>query len=143
MKKTHLELLALFLTVFLTDINAQSKNKLFYNEMLKVNGYGPWLIFGDHGGSANPLREGKFTTFEGGQRVPCLMKWPQKIPASSECSEIVSTLDLLPTVAKITNSKLPSNKIDGHNIQKLMLGKKIQKVRLTLFTTTGVGILKL
>ncbi len=48
---------------------------------------GPWLIFGEHGGSADPLREGKFTTFEGGQRVPCIMKWPAVIPQGSETSE--------------------------------------------------------
>lgn len=84
---------------------------------------GPWLIFGDHGGSANPLREGKFTTFEGGQRVPCIMKWPNVIPADSECNEIASTLDLLPTVANITGANLPPQKIDGHNILNLISEK--------------------
>jgi arylsulfatase A-like enzyme len=84
---------------------------------------GPWLIFGEHGGSANPLREGKFTTFEGGQRVPCIMKWPAEIPEGIETSEIASTLDLLPTIANITGSKLPVNKIDGHNIIELINGK--------------------
>lgn len=88
---------------------------------------GPWLIFGDHGGSADPLREGKFTTFEGGQRVPCLMKWPQTIPGGTTCSEIASTLDLLPTIAGITNSQLSTNKIDGHNIIKLIKGDKNAK----------------
>ena len=41
---------------------------------------GPWLAYGNHGGSALPLREGKMTAFEGGQRVPCIMRWPGKIP---------------------------------------------------------------
>jgi arylsulfatase A-like enzyme len=85
---------------------------------------GPWLSFGAHGGSARPLREGKFTTFEGGQRVPCLMKWPGEIPAGSECNEIASTLDFLPTIANITGSNLPANKIDGHDIQDLISGKE-------------------
>jgi arylsulfatase A len=84
---------------------------------------GPWLIFGDHGGAADPLREGKFTTFEGGQRVPCIMKWPTIIPKGSECNEIASTLDLLPTVASITGSTLPKNKIDGHDITDLISGE--------------------
>ncbi|MDN5204575.1 sulfatase [Fulvivirgaceae bacterium BMA10] len=88
---------------------------------------GPWLIFGDHGGSAYPLREGKFTTFEGGQRVPCLMKWPKVIPEGYVCSEIASTLDMLPTIAKITGSNLPSRKIDGYDITDLMLGKQDAK----------------
>ena len=88
---------------------------------------GPWLIFGDHGGSADPLREGKFTTFEGGQRVPCLMKWPELIPEGKECNEIASTLDFLPTIADITGAKLPDKKIDGHNIIDLMKAKKNAK----------------
>ncbi|MEM9144377.1 MAG: sulfatase, partial [Bacteroidota bacterium] len=81
---------------------------------------GPWLIFGDHGGSAYPLREGKFTTFEGGQRVPCVMKWPAQIPPGRQCNEIASTLDFLPTMAHITGAQLPKKKIDGHNIIDLM-----------------------
>lgn len=84
---------------------------------------GPWLIFGDHGGSAGPLREGKFTTFEGGQRVPCVMKWPKSIPAASTTDQIASTIDLLPTIAKITNAKLPANKIDGQDISKIFTGE--------------------
>jgi arylsulfatase A-like enzyme len=83
---------------------------------------GPWLIFGEHGGSADPLREGKFTTFEGGQRVPCIMKWPAGIPKGSVTDEIASTLDLLPTIAKITGSELPPNKIDGHDISAILEG---------------------
>ncbi|MEQ6120692.1 sulfatase [Reichenbachiella sp. MALMAid0571] len=83
---------------------------------------GPWLIFGDHGGSADPLREGKFTTFEGGQRVACLMKWTKTIPKGTVCSEIASTLDLLPTIAGITGARLPDKKIDGHDIRDLISG---------------------
>ncbi|MBN1339128.1 MAG: sulfatase [Bacteroidales bacterium] len=85
---------------------------------------GPWLIFGAHGGLAKPLREGKFTTFEGGMRVPCIMKWPGTIPAGKECSEMAATIDLLPTIAKITGSELPVNKIDGNDISNLILGEK-------------------
>lgn len=88
---------------------------------------GPWLIFGDHGGSAYPLREGKFTTFEGGQRVPCLMKWPKVIPSSSECKELASTMDILPTVAEISGASLPPHKIDGNSILELISGKKDAK----------------
>ncbi|MEO1011898.1 MAG: sulfatase [Bacteroidota bacterium] len=84
---------------------------------------GPWLIFGDHGGSSEPLREGKFTTFEGGQRVPCVMKWPSQIPQGAECDEIATTLDILPTIAHIIGAPLPEKKIDGHSIIDLMNGK--------------------
>jgi arylsulfatase A len=83
---------------------------------------GPWLVYGDHGGSAEPLREGKFTTFEGGMRVPCIMKWPGKVPSGSVCHEIAATIDLLPTISAITGSQLPDHKIDGQNIQDLIFG---------------------
>nr|WP_299381095.1 sulfatase [Allomuricauda sp.] len=84
---------------------------------------GPWLIFGEHGGSSTPLREGKFTTFEGGQRVPCIMKWPAQIPSGKVCDEIATTMDFLPTIAEISGAKLPDRKIDGHNITELLKGK--------------------
>lgn len=84
---------------------------------------GPWLVFGDHGGSATPLREGKFTTFEGGMRVPCVMKWPGKIPENTICDELAATIDLMPTIAALTSSELSSNKIDGNDIRELVLGK--------------------
>lgn len=94
---------------------------------------GPWLSRGTHGGTAEPLREGKGTTFEGGMRVPCVMKWPNVIAAGSECIEIASTMDLLPTFANITGSDLPSNKIDGHNIIDLMSSKKNAKSPTKVF----------
>ena len=68
---------------------------------------GPWLQFKNHGGSAKPLRAGKGTTFEGGQRVPCIMWAPGRIPAGTSTNAMASTMDLLPTIAAITESKLP------------------------------------
>ncbi|MDF1825280.1 MAG: sulfatase [Verrucomicrobiales bacterium] len=84
---------------------------------------GPWLKFRNHGGSAGPLREGKGTTFEGGQRVPCVMWGPGRIPAGTECDELIGTIDLLPTIAALTGTKLPGkNKIDGLDASDLLLG---------------------
>jgi arylsulfatase len=77
---------------------------------------GPWLQYGNHGGSAGELREGKFTTFEGGQRVPCIMKWSGKIPVESTGDQIISTMDFLPTIAAFTGAKLPSRQIDGQDM---------------------------
>lgn len=82
---------------------------------------GPWLSYGPHGGSARPLREGKGTAWEGGVRVPCLMRWPGKIPAGTECSELAATIDLLPTIAKLVGAELPVRKIDGLDISNLLL----------------------
>ncbi len=83
---------------------------------------GPWLSYGDHSGSASKLREGKGTVWEGGVRVPCIMRWPGKIPAGSVCSEPAMTIDLLPTVAHLTGTQLPGHKIDGQNIWPLIDG---------------------
>jgi arylsulfatase len=84
---------------------------------------GPWLNFGNHAGSAGALREGKGTSFEGGQRVPCLVKWPGNVPAGSICNKMASTIDILPTFAGICRATLPVNKIDGVDITGLFMNK--------------------
>lgn len=84
---------------------------------------GPWLSYGNHAGSAAPLREGKGTMFEGGYREPCLMRWPGKIPPATTCDELCTTMDLLPTIAALIEVELPSDRvIDGKNIWPLMTG---------------------
>ncbi len=85
---------------------------------------GPWLNFGNHAGSADPLREGKGTMWEGGPRVSTVMRWPDKIPAGIECDEIASTIDILPTLSEITGAALPEKKIDGVSILSLLEGQK-------------------
>jgi len=84
---------------------------------------GPWLFYGDHAGSADPLREGKGTTFDGGQREPCIMWWPGTIPAGAVCHEVATTMDILPTMAALAGARLPNHKIDGKDMTPLMLGK--------------------
>ena len=81
---------------------------------------GPWLSYGDHAGTARPLREGKGTTFDGGQREPCIMRWPGKIPAGTICKEPVTAMDILPTLTRLAGAKLPNRRIDGENIWPLM-----------------------
>ncbi len=81
---------------------------------------GPWLSYGDHAGSARPLREGKGTAFEGGIREPTLMRWPGKIPAGTTCDELASSIDILPTVAALVGAELPTHTIDGRDIRPLM-----------------------
>jgi arylsulfatase A len=85
---------------------------------------GPWLTYGNHAGSAKPLRDGKTTTFDGGQRTPCIMRWPGKIPAGRTCREIVTAMDILPTLMMLTDAKLPAKPIDGKNIWPLMTGQQ-------------------
>lgn len=83
---------------------------------------GPWLNYGNHAGSAGGLREGKGTSFEGGQRVPCLMSWKGTIPEGIVCSKLASGIDILPTIAGIAGASLPENKIDGVSLIELMKG---------------------
>jgi len=81
---------------------------------------GPWLSYGGHSGEAIPLREGKGTSWEGGVRVPCIMRWPGKLPAGRVQAEPAMTIDLLPTIAWLTGAELPRRHIDGLDIWQLM-----------------------
>jgi arylsulfatase A len=90
---------------------------------------GPWLVYGNHAGSSGGLREGKNTAFEGGVRVPFIARWPKHIPSNSTCSSFAGLIDLLPTVADITNTKTLPNAIDGKSMLPLLLGKSKQNVR--------------
>ncbi len=83
---------------------------------------GPWLSYGNHAGSAGLLREGKGTTWEGGVREPCIMRWPGRIPAGSVCHEFAATIDIVPTVARLIDAELPAHTIDGKDIWPLMSG---------------------
>lgn len=85
---------------------------------------GPWLNYGNHAGSTGGLREGKGTTFEGGQRVPCIMWWKGIIPEGTVCNRLVSGMDILPTLAEVTGAALPERVIDGVSILPLMKGDK-------------------
>ncbi len=82
---------------------------------------GPWLTMGKNGGSAKPLRDGKLTTYEGGLRVPCIVRQPGTIPAGYVCRELATTMDLLPTFAALVGARVPQDrKIDGKNIWPLL-----------------------
>jgi arylsulfatase len=92
--------------------------------VLFLSDNGPFLSYGEHAGSAAPFREGKLTTFEGGVRVPFLARWPGKVLAGATSDEIITGLDLLPTLAKLIGSDLPKAKIDGVDLSPLLLGEK-------------------
>jgi arylsulfatase A len=84
---------------------------------------GPWLSYGDHAGTAGPLREGKGTMFDGGCRESTIMWWPGTVPAGTICGEPAMTIDVLPTVAELCGGKLPEHKIDGKSILPLVKGE--------------------
>lgn len=104
-------------------------------EALKTNGLeentiviftsdnGPWLAYGNHAGSALPFREGKGTAWEGGQREPFIMKYPNKLEAGKVLDTPVMAIDILPTIAEITNAELPLKTIDGKSVWKVLTGE--------------------
>lgn len=85
---------------------------------------GPWANYGNHAGSTGGLREAKATTFDGGNRVPCIMYWKGHTLPGSTCNQLASNIDLLPTFAEITQAPLPPRKIDGVSILPLIEGKQ-------------------
>jgi arylsulfatase A-like enzyme len=109
--------------------NGLDKNTL----IIFTSDNGPWLNFGDHAGTTGGLREGKGTSWEGGQRVPCMMRWLGVIPAGEICNKISSSIDILPTLAAITGAALPENKIDGVSLLSLLLGDKTASPRRNFY----------
>jgi arylsulfatase A len=98
---------------------------------------GPWLCFGDHAGSAYPLREGKLTSWDGGVREPTLMRWPGHIPPGVVCDVPLMTIDMFPTIARLIGGKLPEHKIDGRDITDLITGKTKQSPHEVLYFYFG------
>ena len=101
------------------DENGLSENTI----VVFTSDNGPWLSYGDHAGSSGIFREGKGTAWEGGQRVPCIVKYPNKINSGTVIDEPLMGIDWLPTFAIVTGSRMSSNKIDGKNIWPLLISE--------------------
>jgi arylsulfatase len=100
------------------EANGVARNTLF----IFATDNGPWLSYGDHAGSAGSLREGKGTCWEGGVRVPCIMRWPGHIPANNTSDAMLMTIDLFPTIARLVGAELPNHPIDGLDVWPLLAG---------------------
>jgi len=85
---------------------------------------GPWLSYSGHSGSAGPLKEGKGTSWDGGVKVPAIMKWKGQIPAGLVQKNPAMSIDILPTIAKITGAELPKLPIDGKSIFPMLSDAK-------------------
>ena len=90
------------------------------------NDNGPFLSYGKHAGSSGALREGKLTAFDGGVRVPTIMRWPGKIPAGESCSVPMMTIDLLPSLCTLAGAPLPEQTLDGRDVSHLWLDPQAQ-----------------
>jgi arylsulfatase len=85
---------------------------------------GPWWIKGEHAGHAKPLRGAKTSAWEGGLRVPCIIRAPGKVPAGKTSDQVTATIDLLPTIANIAGAEIPTDRvIDGLDISNIIKGK--------------------
>jgi arylsulfatase A-like enzyme len=103
---------------------ALEKHKLERNTLvIFFSDNGPWLPYGEHAGSAGPLREGKGSTWEGGVRIPFLARWTGSIPPGSVCQEPAMSIDLLPTLVGLARAKGPGERIDGKDIWPLLSAK--------------------
>lgn len=92
----------------------------------------------NHSGSAAPLRGWKMSAWDGGSKVPFIARWPKKIKAGRSSDELLSTLDLLPTFAKLAGAKLPSDRtLDGHDAEAFLLGKIETSPREDYFYYSG------
>jgi arylsulfatase A len=106
-------------------MKALKKNGIEKNTLvIFTSDNGPWLSYGNHAGSAGPLREGKGTCWEGGTRTPCIMRWPGVIPTDTVNDRMFMTIDLLPTIASYVGAELPSHKIDGLNVLPILKNEK-------------------
>lgn len=101
---------------------------------------GPFLSYGNHAGSAGPLRGGKLTCFEGGLREPCIVQWPSRIKPRSVSNALVSSIDLLPTLASLCNTPLPNRTIDGLDASDLFAGKSDRSPRDTFAYFNGTAL---
>lgn len=100
---------------------------------------GPWLFFKDHGGSAGPLRDGKFTTWEGGMREPTVFWWPEMVQPGV-VNDIGSTLDLFSTSCQLAGADIPNDRIiDGIDLRPALFGTGTSP-RQTMFFYRGEQI---
>ena len=93
----------------------------------------------DYGGSSGPLRGEKGTLFEGGIRVPCLIRWPGKLKAGATCTSVCSSLDLFPTFCRLCGADASQLPLDGIDLTPLLLEGKPPKDR-ELFWELSRGV---
>ena len=94
---------------------------------------GPWLSYGNHGGSAGDLRGGKFDSWEGGFRVPAILHWPRVITKDQASNQLVSAIDILPTLAAIAGHALPTHGVDGISVLPLLQGESMASLDSRVF----------
>lgn len=81
-------------------------------------------------GRADPLRGMKMTTWEGGPRVPCVMRYPDRIPSGGVTDELVTAMDIFTTFAGLAGIQIPQDRIiDGIDVMPLLEGRNAEPPR--------------
>jgi len=111
------------LVIYTTDNGPWNQPAYYQNKKGHPEGSVFW-------GSAGPLRNGKGSCYEGGYRVPCIVRWPGKVPADRLSDAIFATIDFMPTFAHLAGFEVPDDRvIDGVNQTELLLGKSKEGAR--------------
>lgn len=120
-------------------IKSLKRNKLESNTIVIFSSdNGPWLCYGNHAGSNGGLREGKGTTFEGGQRVPMIISMPGTVPSEKISDSFFSAVDIVPTLLSVTNTSMPKmNDFDGENVWNIICGKDSVKNKEFYYINNG------
>ena len=106
-------------------MKALKENGLEENTLvIFISDNGPWLSYSGHSGSAGPLKEGKGTSWDGGVKVPAMIKWKGQIPTGLVQENPAMSIDILPTIAQITGAELPELPIDGKSIWRMLTNSK-------------------
>ena len=117
--------------------NGLEKNTL----VIFTSDNGPWLQKKKMAGSAGPLKDGKFSSYEGGCRVPCIAWQPGTVPAGQICESQISTLDFLPTFAALAGAEVPTDRVlDGFDIRAVLAGDCDAAPMREYFLYRGQGI---
>ena len=105
-------------------VKALNKNKLSDKTIIVFSSdNGPWSEYGNHAGTT-PFREHKSTSFDGGVRSATVIKYPGHITPGTELAKPFCSVDLMPTLAHLTDTRLPKHPIDGKNLWPLLAGKE-------------------
>lgn len=103
---------------------------------LKKKGHPEGSVFW---GDAGPLRNGKGSPYEGGYRLPCIVRWPGKVPAGRSSDAVFATIDFLPTLARLCGFEVPTDRrIDGIDQTDLLMGKTETGRKTFYFDRAGI-----
>jgi arylsulfatase A len=111
-------------------VKALKNNNIYDNTLIiYLSDNGPNLNYGNHGGEKGVFREGKGTTFDGGAKIHCIMRWGEVIQPTGDSDIMGMSIDILPTIVEACGAKLPQKKIDGVSMMPVLTGKRNKPIQ--------------